>query len=185
MSTDKKQSEKIVRFDSYKLKDRLDFPGNISDSITKNPFDKLSFEDEEIFEIKKQKPLSLIKTRLLLFAFIVILSSFLLNPFLAKTIDPLIFKTISMPFTAIETFYFDQITKPYVLTVGEYGNLSIAKSEAVKLLPILKQVNIKELSSGIYTFEIERYSSKKKAYKALSKLEQGGFEVVHVRYLKD
>lgn len=186
MSTDKKQAEKIIRFDGYKLKDRLEFSGNISDSITKSPFDKLDFEEEdELYEVKKQSYFSLGKIRLLGIVFLVVLSSFLLNPFLSKKIDPLVFKIISMPFTAIENFCFDQVAKPYVVTIGEYGNFSIAKSEAVKLLPVLKQVNIKELGSGLYTFEIERCSSKKKAYKILSKLEQGGFEVVHVRYLKD
>lgn len=185
MSTDKKQAETVVRFDGYKLKDRLEFSGNISDSITKSPFEKLDFDEEEIYEIKKQNYFSLGKIRLLVVVFLVILASFLLNPFLSKKIDPLFFKAISMPFIAVENFCFDQVAKPYVVTIGEYGNFSIAKNEAVKLLPVLKQVNIKELGSGIYTFEVERCSSKKKAYKILSKLEQDGFEVVHVRYLKD
>lgn len=187
MSFKKKQTEEILKFDTYKLKDRLEFSSSISesDSITKSPFEKLDLEEEEISAPLRQPLISVVKIRLMGIALVVVLVSFLLSPFLSKQIDPLVFKVLSMPFVAVENFCFDQVAKPYVLTVGEYGNFSIAKSEAIKLLPILKQVNIKQLSSGIYTFEIERFSSKKKAYKSLTKLEQGGFEVVHVRYLKD
>ncbi len=85
----------------------------------------------------------------------------------------------------IKDYFIDQMKKPYVVTIGEFKDFGVAKQEAIKLLPKLKQIDIKQLKSGIFTFEIERFSSKDKAYVLSKDFMNDGFSAVHVRYLLD
>jgi hypothetical protein len=114
----------------------------------------------------------------------------LLNNFFTKSFDPVVFKLLSFPhllqkenILSPKDFVMNQIKKPYVLTVGEFGNSALAKDEATKLLPKFKEITIKQLDTGIYVFEIERFSSKTKAYLTAGKFIQDGLDSVHVRYL--
>ncbi|OGI20068.1 MAG: hypothetical protein A3B68_00495 [Candidatus Melainabacteria bacterium RIFCSPHIGHO2_02_FULL_34_12] len=138
-----------------------------------NPIEKLRFKKNQI---KKKTNLQLISS---LAVFILISSSIILNSFFLKTLDPKLFEL----FSTISEFLHVPMSKPYVVTVGEYGNLSVAKDEAIKLLPKFKQIDIKKLDNGIYTFEMERLGSKSKAYSFAKELTQDGFDAVHVRYL--
>lgn len=192
--TDEKNEEKIFRNKSVQLKDRVEFLNKsfeISED-TENPVEKLQFR--KIKRNKKNKNLiNAIFSYNFWFSLLVIsliVVSVLLNSYFLERLDPVFFKAISNSFSAYKeflsnptNFIVDQITKPYVVTVGEYGNAGIAKDEAVKLLPKFKEINIKQLGSGIYTFEMESLSSKKKAYELAEKFIHDGYEAVHVRYL--
>ncbi len=187
MSFKKETKNNLNELNDKKLNRNLNytFSPSFTSSNTKNPLESISFENEiDEIELVEVPFWNKITFKAGVFVTVVISLSLLLNPFFKK-IDPIFFKIASAPFTGINSYFFDQLHKPYVLTVGEYGNLAIAKSEALKLLPVYKQINIKQLQSGLYTFEIERFTSKRKAYKAFSKLEQSGLYAVHVRYLKD
>lgn len=147
---------------------------------TVNPFEKLLFP---VLEDSKSKK-TLEKKNLWLPVIIVlfICSSIFLNSFLKTNLDPLVVGTVS----SVKSFVSDNLNKsnkPYVVTVGEFGNFSLAMEEAKRLLPELKQINIKELDSGIFTFEIEKLSSKKEAYLLANALVKDNLELVHVRYL--
>lgn len=153
---------------------------------TENPLERLSFRK---YRKKKKTHLSF---NFYLFILVVLLlgaSIFLNNIFLEK-LDPKLFKItltsasfIKDIFTSSQNFVIGQLEKPYVLTIGEYGNFSIAKEEAFKLLPKFKQIHIGQLDSGVYTFKIGRFTSKKKAYFAAEEFIKEGFDAVHVRYL--
>ena len=188
-----KKIEKEI-LDYVRLKDKLDVLNKFDagDSITENPVDRLTFRNQIKENKQRQKNNLLFSAKFWLSVLVVVLlctSIFLDSLFLHK-LDPAVYKIIrgsvflgKRVVSAPKNFLIDQFQKPYVLTIGEYGNLTIAKDEALKLLPQFKQINIKELKSGIYTFEIERFSSKKKAYLLSEQFKQNGFESVHVRYL--
>jgi len=146
-------------------------PDTLSAPRTKNPVDALELKDEIEVESGVESKKSLKFTLLVL---LLVSLSFLLNPFFSKKLEPVILKFCSIPFS-----------KPYILTVGEFKSFAIAKDRAIKLLPELKQINIQQLATGTYTFEIERFTSKEKAYKESTILKQDGFDSVHVRYLPD
>lgn len=157
----------------------------LMDVIVENPVYKIKFR-----RAKKYKKSRNFSPSLLLFVLTVSLISIsiIFNAFFLKRLDPFIFKSLSVlsqkyGFYNPQTYIVDQITKPYVVTVGEYGNFAIAKEEAIKLLPTFKQIDIKQLTSGIYTFQIEKCGSREKAYDEASHLTRNGFEAVHVRYL--
>lgn len=151
---------------------------------TDNPVSKLQFQTLQRKKTNKINFLNIFLSNnswMFVPALILIFTSISLNKLLLEKLDPGIFTAMSFS----KSLVLDQFTKPYVVTLGEFGNLGIAKEEAVKLLPQLRQVNIKQLKSGIYTFEIERFSAKKKAYFLADEFMQKGFDVVHVRYLPD
>ena len=144
-------------------------PDTLSIPRTKNPVDALELKDEIEVESGVESNKSL---KFALLVLLLVSLSFVLNPFFSKKLEPLAFKYLSMPFN-----------KPYILTVGEFKSFAIAKDRAINLLPELKQINIKQLATGTYTFEIEKFTSKEKAYKEYTRLKQDGFDSVHVRYL--
>ena len=189
-----KDEEKIFENRSVQLKDRVESLNKSfeTNEDTENPIEKLQFR--RIKRNKKKKNLINVIFSYNFWLSLVVMSliviSILLNSYFLERLDPVLFKTISNSFSVSKeflssptNFIIDQITNPYVVTVGEYGNAAIAKDEAIKLLPKFKQVNIKQLNSGIYTFEMEGLSSKKKAYELAQKFIHDGYEAVHVRYL--
>lgn len=168
--------KKYTKNTEYKLSAELIEKDKINSSQTniQNPFSSLNFTDVE-------KEISGTSYNFWLISVVIILlfSSVVLNQFFIEKLDPKVFSCVS----AVKEFAVGQINKPYVLTVGEYGNFAIAKEEALRLLPQLKQIDIKKLESGIYTFQIERFASKEKAYLSRDKYVKNGFNEVHVRYL--
>lgn len=161
-----------------------------SEFSCENPYETLVFRNK----IRRKKNNNSLRFNFLLILLIVTLitSSILLNNFFTKSLDPVIFKLLSFPHLVQEgnilspkDFVMNQIKKPYVLTIGEFGNSALAKDEASKLLPKFKEITIKQLDTGIYVFEIERFSSKKNAYLAAGEFIQDGLDSVHVRYLPD
>lgn len=95
----------------------------------------------------------------------------------------LCFNSLQNCFIIFKSTLVDLITCPYVVTIGEYKDFKIAKENAIKLLPKLRQINIKQFKNGIYTFEMDRLNSKKEAYLLAKKFLDAGFDSVHVRYL--
>ena len=145
--------------------DVLDFQTRSFLVNTENPVDKLKFykkENESKPAIDKERLIFILsKIIMLIFTVMLLLGSVFLN---------------SLVFLS---------DKCYVVTIGEYGNMEIAKNEAIKFLPELKQIHITELDSGIYTLEIEKLSSKTEAYKLAQKLTEQDFDSVHVRHLPE
>ncbi len=141
---------------------------------TKNPFDELVFPETVNH---KGKRIFLISYKFW-FVLLIILSfsvSILFNRFISTKIDPVIYGLMKNPVS--------QINKPYVVTLGNFKNYQIAKNKAVELLPKLRQINIKQLPTGNYTFEIDSFPSKEKAYSIAEDFKQDGLEPVNVRYL--
>ena len=169
----KKKEEKEIAEDA-KLKDRIAQPINEQLLLTQNvenPVEQLRF--------KKYKKKNKTNFYLSVCVLVLIGLSILLNAFFLNKIEPLVFEFFSSP----QNFVIQQFSKPYVVTIGEFGNVAIAKDEAICLLPKLRQIEIKQLESGIYTFKMEQFGLKKNAYELANKLTQDGFEAVHVRYL--
>lgn len=158
-----------------KLKDRLDFTDKSFLKNVYNPFLKLNYSSD------KEKDKLPFNPILLLVVLFLLLASVLFNSYFQKNIDPFIFKITKFD---LKSSFIDVIRKPYVVTIGEFGNSALAKEEAIKLLPRLKQVNIKQLENGLHTFYIERFGSKEKAYKYAKELIYNGFDLVHVRYIQ-
>lgn len=192
MTSKEKQIELVEKAKSENTFD-VDSESIVDKSSVKNPLSELYFK--EIKKINKSRAKSKSSNRyfkfwLLLLVLFLVSSSILLNSLFLEKYDPAIFKAVKTATSLLGEIYkgsrayiTDQITKPYVVTVGEYGNVAIAKDEAIKLLPELKQIDIKKLDSGMYTFEIEKLGSKKEAYMLARKFTQSGFDAVHVRYL--
>ncbi len=160
-----------------------------SDINTENPLQNLTFANIE--QLRKASKEATYRNLLLSVIIIIFMTaSVLLNKTLLEKCDPKIFNVASscvqysknLVFSS-KQFLSEQINKPYILTIGEYGELSLAKEEAIKLLPELKQIDIKKLDNGMYTFQIERFPSKKQAYAYAGKYIKNGFNSVHVRYL--
>lgn len=180
----------LPSLEEIKLSDRLE-------TFTQNPVEKLDLfpesevktDNAQIDQNKKiNKNLPNYNFWLILVVVGLISSSMVFNSYFAKKVDPVLFKLLALSNSVIQDnglsrLVGDIILRPYVVTIGEYGNYAIAKDEAVRLLPVLKQINIKELDSGILTFEIDQLGSKKEAYSLASELTQRGYEAVHVRYL--
>ena len=191
----KNDSDKDI--DKIKLIDRIELVGeefNLEIN-TENPIEQLTFIKQRVRN-RKNKTKSFFKPDykfwLLLFICTSLGISFFFNKTFLKTFDPYVVRIVSNTscyggnlLDSIQEFTIGLIYKPYVLTVGEYGNFAIAKERAIKLLPYFKQIDIKKLKSGTYVFEIQRFSSKKKAYRIANKLSRNGLDEVHVRYLQD
>ncbi|MBI3590453.1 MAG: hypothetical protein HY094_03620 [Candidatus Melainabacteria bacterium] len=192
-----KKSESEKSYSVVKLKDRLEYldKGIFEDTSVENPFDKLTFREyKKKYETKNNVLGYFSSYNFGLFVLVVFLlsTSILFNRVFLEKLDPKIFKVAfrSVSFTkkafvSSWNFFVDQIKKPYVVTLGEFGNFAIAKEEAIAKLPKLRQVDIKQLNGGIYTFEIERFASKEKAYSLANGFIKDGFDAVHVRYLPD
>ena len=138
----------------------------------KNPFETLTFNKVKT-EIKSKKI-----SYKFWFSILVIVSltvSVFFSNLISSKFDPALYKLINN--------LTDQINKPFFVTIGNFESFEIAKSEAIELLPKLRQINIKQLPTGNYTFEIDRYGSKEKAYSIANEFTHDGFESVHVRYL--
>lgn len=157
--------------------------GKFLDSTNvRNPIDKLSFNELEKETKKYSNSIFTSYTNWIFLLVVVLLSSsILLNKFLLKNLDPVVIKSMA----TTKSFFTNYLKKPYVLTIGEYENFDVAKGEAIKLLPEFKYIDIKELKGGPYTFEIERFSSKRKAYEVANKFMYDGYDAVHVRYQPD
>ncbi len=177
------------------LKDRVDdlSQENLLSKNTENPVEKLRFQElREKIKNKKRLKVVISSYNVWISALVIFLigASIVLNSSLFKKADYKLFNfaamsanKISSCFSGINNFILAQFSSPYVVTIGEYGNVLVAKNEAIEILPQFKQINIKKLDSGIYTFEMERFSSKDKAYALANEFIQSGLDVVHVRYL--
>ncbi len=157
-----------------KLKNNLEFLNKNPDfeKETKNPFETLTFNNVRT-EIKNKKGSYKFWFLVLVVLFLTI--SILFNEIISSKFDPVLYKLINN--------LSNQVNKPYVVTIGNFENFAVAKSKAIELLPKLKQINIKQLPTGNYTFVIDKYGSKEKAYSVLTEFTHDGFESVHVRYL--
>ena len=139
---------------------------------TKNPFETLTFDNTKT-EIKKKKKSYKFWILVLIVLFLII--SVVFNSFISSKFDPALYSLINN--------LSNQINKPYVVTVGNFEDFETAKSKAIELLPKLRQINIKQLPTGNYTFEIDKCGSKEKAYSIANEFTHDGFQSVHVRYL--
>lgn len=156
-----------------------------------NPVEKLDFANTistSLSNTQEKIPEVFNSFNFLILLLIVLLlgTSVSLNKLFSDKLDPLLFKVVSKSgFLPSKTFacFKNWISAPYVLTIGEYESLDIANEEAIRLLPQLKQIDIKKLNTGIYTFEIGRFSAKEKAYLLAGEYAMAGFSGVHVRYL--
>ena len=173
-----KKTEKDLQ-EYIKLKNKLELL-NTSASFekkTKNPFEALTF-NEANFGVEEKRKTAFVWSYKFWFSLLVLLLltvSVLFNSAISLRFDPVLYKVISN-LSAL-------INKPYVVTVGNFESFEIAKSKAIELLPRLKQINIKQLPTGNYTFEIEKCGSKENAYSIAGEFTHGGFGPVNVRYL--
>ena len=163
-----------------KFKNKLDSlnqnPG--FEKNTKNPFETLTF-DELKTEVKKKKIIFLPSYKFYFSVLVIVLLAFsvLFNGVISSKLDPVLYKLINN-LSALTN-------KPYVVTIGNFESFEIAKGKAIELLPRLRQINIKQLPTGNYTFEIEKCGLKEKAYSIANEFTHDGFESVNVRYLPD
>ncbi|OGI09736.1 MAG: hypothetical protein A3I68_05200 [Candidatus Melainabacteria bacterium RIFCSPLOWO2_02_FULL_35_15] len=167
-----KTKKELIEY--IKLKDKLEY---LNKNLTlekniKNPFETLIFNKAET-KIKR-KGISY-KFWFLVLVVLFLTTSILFNKTISLKIDPVLYKFINHLST--------QLNKPYVVTIGNFESFDLAKSRAVEFLPKLRQINIKQLPTGNYTFEIEKCGSKEKAYSISKEFIQNGFEPVNVRYL--
>ena len=154
------------------LNKKLTFKGQI-----KNPFEKLLFPENKEIKLK----LNIFSYKLWLGLFIVGMFSLsiLLNTSSTQKADSALFGFVNN----FKQLISNQITKPYVITIGEFQTFDEAKQRAFELLPRFKQINIKQLPTGTYTFQVQRFASKQKAYSISEEFKEKNFEAVHVRYL--
>ena len=172
----KKTEKELLEY--IKLKDKLELLNKnpVFEKKTKNPFETLTFNNQQI-EIKSEKK-KITSSYKFWFLVLVVLSlavSIFFNSLIASRLDPIVYKFINS--------LLDQVNKPYVVTIGDFKTFEAAKSKAIELLPKLRQINIEKLPTGNYTFEIDKCSSKEKAYSISREFTHDGFESVHVRYL--
>ena len=173
-----------------KLKKGLDFleANTPFNEKIKNPYDELAFNTtkQKVLQSKGLNKFSSYRFWLILISVFLLLTSIYLNQLVSTRIDlvmlPWIGQASFIP-KPCKQFIFEQIKKPYVITLGHFSNFDTAKEKAIELLPRLKQIDIKQLPTGSYTLEIERFSSKEKAYVLLKQIKQDGFQGVNVRYL--
>ena len=156
------------------LKNKLEFlnKNTVFEKKTKNPFETLTFDNTKT-EIKKKK--ASYQFWILILIVVSLTVSVLFSRVISSKFDPSLYKLINNLSA--------QVNKPYVVTIGNFEDFDIAKSKAIELLPKLRQINIKQLPTGNYTFEIDRLASKEKAYSIANEFKHDGFEPVHVRYL--
>lgn len=173
-----KEQENFKKIKNIKLIDRLDYTNQNTFKIdVKNPTRKLQFQSYK----QNYVPETVEYKNTIVFAVVVVLLliSAVFNNTFSRNLD---INLVNF-FATCKNFLVDNTTAPYVVTIGEYGNFAIAKEEAKDLLPKLRQLDIKEISPGVYTFEISRFNSKKKAYKLAKELIRDDVSSVHVRYL--
>ena len=146
----------------------------------KNPYEKLLFPGAEVLNPSKHLNLRFLKSYR--FWFILISVSLFLSSIVYNQLKQTRTRRLSVS-DPINKFVFDQLNKPYVITIGNFNSYMSAKEKAIELLPKLKKIEIIKLSTGNFTFKIEKLSSKQKAYEVSKELTQDGFPDVHVRYL--
>ena len=173
-----KKTEKDLQ-EYLKLKNKLELLNTPTsfEKKTKNPFEALTF-NEVNSEVEGKRKTTFVWSYKFWFSLLVLLLltvSVLFNGVISSIFDPVLYKMINNLSVSVN--------KPYVVTVGNFESFEIAKSKAVELLPQLRQINIKQLPTGNYTFEIEKCGSKEKAYSIAGEFIQGGFGPVNVRYL--
>ena len=168
----KKTEKELLEYIDLKNKLELLNKNPAFEKNTKNPFETLTFNSAKT-EIKNKKFSYKLWFSILILLLLII--SVLFNKIISSKFDPALYKVINNLSA--------QINKPYVVTVGNFESFDLAKSKAIELLPKLRQINIKQLPTGNYTFEIDSYGSKEKAYSVSQEFIQDGFESVHVRYL--
>ena len=172
----KKTEKELLEY--IKLKDKLELLNKnpVFEKKTKNPFETLTFNNQQTeIKSKKKKITSSYKFWFLVLVVLSLVVSVFFNGLIASRFDPIVYKFINS--------LLDQVNKPYVVTIGNFQTFEIAKSKAIELLPKLRQINIEQLPTGNYTFEIDKCSSKEKAYSISKEFIHDGFESVHVRYL--
>ena len=172
--------ELLNKTKNIKLVDRLDFTNQytLNKINVKNPARKLRLKS---YKQNIYAPKTFGYKNRIVFAVVIVLllASAIFNNTFSRVLDAQLMNF----FGACKGFLVDNATAPYVVTIGEYGNFAIAKEEAKNLLPKLRQLDIKEISPGVYTFEIDRFNSKKNAYKLAKELIRDDLSSVHVRYL--
>ena len=168
----KKTEKELLGY--IELKNKLEFldKNPAFEKNIKNPFETLTFDNAKA-EIKKKKISYKFWVVILIVLFLTV--SVLFNGMISSKFDPELYKLISNLSA--------QINKPYVVTIGNFESFDLAKSKAIELLPKLRQIDIKQLPTRNYTFEIDKYGSKEKAYSIANEFTHDGFESVHVRYL--
>lgn len=170
-----------------------DKKGTVSLEV-QNPIDKLNLDETHWFTdepFTKGNYLFTLKLFLLLFVVFLLFSSIFLNRYFMENVDPKLYNFLKVKYVFVRNSLSDiqnkiinHVKKPYVLTSGEYADFNSAKDAAVDLLPMFKIIDIKQLNNGIYTLEIERFSSKKQAYENASLIKNQKGLSINVRYLK-
>ena len=176
------KKKELIKYISFKNKlDNLNSNLFLKRKKIKNPFEELVFNESLSLKREKKNNSFLLSYRSFLLALTIALLfvSVFQSSFLSKKSDPLLLSF----FQALENIFSRQINKPYIVTVGEFSDFQTAKQRAINLLPKLRQIEIKKLPTGVYTFEMEKFTSKEKAYSLSKQFIQNGFESVHVRYL--
>ena len=168
----KKTEKELLEYINLKNKLELLNKNTGFEKNIKNPFETLTFNDSVRTKVRKKISYKLWFSILIV---LLLVTSVLFNRVISLKFDPVLYKAINNLSA--------QISKPYVVTVGNFESFDLAKSKAIELLPKLRQINIKQLPTGNYTFEIDKYGSKEKAYSVSQEFIQDGFESVHVRYL--
>jgi hypothetical protein len=153
-----------------------------SEILTENPVDKILDKSKEIVQEEPKTLAFYFDYKIWVFIIIAIILS------LSISLNTLFFKKIDLKFfagvTLVEDFFINHLEKPFVVTIGEFKTVEEAKSEAVRLLPVLKQINIELLDNGYYVFVIDKLSSKKRAYEFANELRNKNPSSVKVRYLR-
>ena len=128
----KKSRPQFLNVENIKLKDRLEVlqENTIDEAKIENPVEKLSFQEYR----KRKQNLFNYKFWLFLVVISLLSASVFFNALHLKQLDQSLFKLISAPasfvnemFSSTQNFFYEQINKPYVVTLGEYGNFAIAK----------------------------------------------------------
>ncbi len=170
----KKTEKELLEY--IKLKNKLESLNKnpIFEKKIKNPFDTLTFTETNNQE-KKISSITSYKFWFLLLIASLLIVSVLFNSVISSKLDPFLYKTMNN--------LTNQISKPYVVTIGNFDTYASAKNKAIELLPKLRQIEIIQLPTKNYAFEIEKLSSKEKAYSVARDFKHDGFEFVNVRYL--
>lgn len=154
-------------------------------SETVNPVDELSYKEEVLVT-----PNSIFKIASVLAIVTFFSLSILFNNYFASKVDPVLISSISSnsllakTFQAPKNFIFNRVNQPFVVTVGEYSTLDLAKEKAKEILSTFRQININELPSGNYALELSRYSSKKDAQSYLTQLQSDSrLDSLMIRYI--
>ena len=152
---------------------------------TKNPIDDLGITPTESLSSGLETTPNYSKQKMVLGLIVAVLMviSFAFNGFFSRNIDPMLAKIFSgnKVMDGLTLVPSNLIKKPYMLTIGEFENQGIAKEKAIELLPKLKQIDIMQLESGMFTFQIKNFSFESSAHRLAQSLEKQGIQGVKIR----